>query len=154
NLFGSQLIGRTMKMLGECSDVLQVQSNGSSSVVAPLELFQHALAKLGHHNASKRDDPIYSSKTPHGFSAAKRLRSTSIIILYLGYSAADLSQRPVSGQLLDCRQTAPYPRAGISASGSRALLTSGLATAGVSCCTSYPFTCSRKAGPHSNFLIA
>src|SRR5215471_11112550 len=37
NLLGSQLIGRTMKMLGECSDVLQVQSNGASSVVAPLE---------------------------------------------------------------------------------------------------------------------
>jgi hypothetical protein len=41
-----------MKMLGECSHVLEVQSNGSSGVVAPLELFQHALAKLGHHIAS------------------------------------------------------------------------------------------------------
>jgi len=32
--------------------VQEVQSNGSSRVVAPLELFQHALAKVGHHNAS------------------------------------------------------------------------------------------------------
>jgi hypothetical protein len=41
-----------MKMLRECGDVVEIQSNGSSGVVALLELFQHALAKLGHHNAS------------------------------------------------------------------------------------------------------
>jgi hypothetical protein len=52
NVLGSELIGRAMKMLGECGDVQKVQSNGSSGVVAPLELFQHALAELGHHNAS------------------------------------------------------------------------------------------------------
>jgi hypothetical protein len=39
-------------MLGECGDMLEVQSNGSSGVVPPLELFQHALSKLGHPNAS------------------------------------------------------------------------------------------------------
>jgi hypothetical protein len=42
-----------MKMLGECGDVPEIQSSGSSGVVAPLELFQHALAKMSHHNASK-----------------------------------------------------------------------------------------------------
>jgi len=42
-----------MKVLGECGYVVEVQSNGSSGVVAPLEVFQHALAKLGHHNASE-----------------------------------------------------------------------------------------------------
>jgi hypothetical protein len=52
NLLGSELIRRAMAMLCECGDVLEVQSNGSGGVVAPLELFQHALAKLGHHNAS------------------------------------------------------------------------------------------------------
>jgi hypothetical protein len=41
-----------MKMLGECGDMLEIQSNSSSGVISPLELFQHALAKLGHHNAS------------------------------------------------------------------------------------------------------
>jgi len=40
-----------MKMLGEFGDVPEVQSNGCSTAVAPLELFQHALSKLGH-NAS------------------------------------------------------------------------------------------------------
>jgi hypothetical protein len=52
NPLGSELIWRAMKILGESGDVLEVQSNGCSGVVAPLELFQHALAKLGHHNAS------------------------------------------------------------------------------------------------------
>jgi hypothetical protein len=52
NVIGSELIGRAMKMLGEFGDVPEVQSNGSSGVVSPLELFQHALSKLGHHNAS------------------------------------------------------------------------------------------------------
>jgi len=42
-----------MKMLGECGHVVEVQSIGFSGVVAPLELFQQALAKLGHHNASE-----------------------------------------------------------------------------------------------------
>src|SRR5262249_33935067 len=48
NVLRSELIGRAMKMLGECGDVQEVQSNGSRGVVSPLELFQHALAKLGH----------------------------------------------------------------------------------------------------------
>jgi hypothetical protein len=52
NVLGSELVGRAMKMLGECSDVVEIQSNRSIGVVSPLELFQHALAKLGHHNAS------------------------------------------------------------------------------------------------------
>jgi len=52
NVLGSELIRRAMKMLGECGDVLEVQSNASGGVIAPLELIQHALAKLGHHNAS------------------------------------------------------------------------------------------------------
>jgi hypothetical protein len=34
-------------MLGECSDVLKVQSNGSGGVLRRSELFQHMLAKLG-----------------------------------------------------------------------------------------------------------
>jgi hypothetical protein len=33
-------------------DVTEVQSNGSGTVVAPLEFFQHALSEWGHHNAS------------------------------------------------------------------------------------------------------
>jgi len=41
-----------MKVLVELGDVQEVQSNGSSKVVSPLELFQPALSKLGHHNAS------------------------------------------------------------------------------------------------------
>jgi hypothetical protein len=41
NVFGCELIRRAMKMLGECGDLVKVQSNGSSSEVAPLELFQH-----------------------------------------------------------------------------------------------------------------
>jgi hypothetical protein len=32
--------------------VPEVQSNGFRRVVSPLEFFQHALSKLGHHNAS------------------------------------------------------------------------------------------------------
>jgi len=52
NVLGSELIGWAMKVLGECGDVVEIQSNSSSGVVSPLELFQHALAKLGHHNAS------------------------------------------------------------------------------------------------------
>jgi len=38
--------------LSEFGDVLEVQSNGSRRIVASLELLQHALSKLGHHNAS------------------------------------------------------------------------------------------------------
>jgi len=51
-----------MKMLGECGDVLEVQSNGSGSVVSPLELFQHALASWVIITPPKRDDPIYASE--------------------------------------------------------------------------------------------
>jgi len=47
NLLRSQLIGGAMKMFGECGDVVEIQSNGSSAVVSQLEFFQHALAKVG-----------------------------------------------------------------------------------------------------------
>jgi hypothetical protein len=52
NLLGSELIGRAMKILSELGDVPEVQSNGFRRVVSQLEFFQHALSKLGHHNAS------------------------------------------------------------------------------------------------------
>jgi hypothetical protein len=41
-----------MKMFSELGNVTEVQSNGSGTVVAPLEFFQHALSQWGHHNAS------------------------------------------------------------------------------------------------------
>jgi hypothetical protein len=51
-------------MLRECGDVLDIQSNGSTRVVTPLEFLQHALPKLGHHKRLlKRDDPLYSSNS-------------------------------------------------------------------------------------------
>jgi hypothetical protein len=52
NLFSSELIGRAMTVLSEPGNVPEVQSNGSRTVVSTLEFFQHALSKLGHHNAS------------------------------------------------------------------------------------------------------
>jgi hypothetical protein len=37
NVLGSELIGRAMKMVGECGDVLEVQSNRSWVIITPPE---------------------------------------------------------------------------------------------------------------------
>jgi hypothetical protein len=47
-----------MKILSEVGDVLELQSNGSRTVVSALEFFRQALSKLVIITP-KRDDPLY-----------------------------------------------------------------------------------------------
>src|SRR5580658_7699648 len=50
DLFGSELIWSTVKILGEGLHNFQVALHGSLRVITTLELFQHPFAKLGHRD--------------------------------------------------------------------------------------------------------
>jgi hypothetical protein len=78
-------------MLGKIGDVTEVQSNGSGTVVAPLEFFQHTLSEWGHHKRLLSVmAPLYPSEQIRFclFSAAERLRSTPDFSSYPSMTSA------------------------------------------------------------------
>ena len=48
NMFWAEAIGRTVEVPREILYGVDVSTNGALSVVAPLELVQHQLPKMGH----------------------------------------------------------------------------------------------------------
>jgi hypothetical protein len=60
-----ELVWRTVEMLGEPLDGLDVVLDGGLGVVAPLELVQHRLTEMGHRNLlvthTVRASPSWSS---------------------------------------------------------------------------------------------
>ena len=60
-----ELVWRTVEMLGEPLDGLDVVLDGGRGVVAPLELVQHRLSEMGHRNLLVTHTLPDRSSVPH-----------------------------------------------------------------------------------------
>ena len=60
-----ELVGRTVEMLREPLDGLDVVLDGGLRVVAPLELLQHRLSEMGHRNLLVTHTLPDGSSAPH-----------------------------------------------------------------------------------------